>query len=260
MDRLLMHVGPSIGNRDVLLAGARENIGFATKDFVNAMKNSLDGLNLVMGADSSYQPFILPGSGTSAMESVASFLKEDDRILILTNGVFGNRWESIFSRYRVKYDIIRADAGESVTPEMIREKSEGNHYRMSFMTHVETSTGVRLPMDEIIDELRKNVELVTVDCVASAGGEPVDASRRGIDICLTASQKAIGAPPGAGLLVASARAMEHLSDDSLAGYSLNLNNWLPIMKGMAEGKGGYFATPPVNTVLFHGKGVFPHQG
>lgn len=249
MNRLLMHVGPSIGNRDVLLAGARDNIGFATKDFVVAMKNSLEGLKLVMGADDSFQPFILPGSGTSAMESVASFLKENDRLLILTNGVFGNRWEAIFSRYRVRYDIIRADAGDSVTPEMVRKQVEGNHYKMAFMTHVETSTGVRLPVDDILEVLKNSVDLITLDGVASVGGEHVDMSGRGIDICVTASQKAIGAPPGAGLLVASSKAMEHLSNDSLAGYSLNLMNWLPIMKGMQEGKGGYFATPPVNVVL-----------
>ncbi|AKA47981.1 septum site-determining protein [uncultured archaeon] len=249
MNRLLMHVGPSIGNRDVLLAGARDNIGFATKDFVQAMGDSLEGLRMVMGVGGKFQPFILPGSGTSAMESVASFLHEGDRVLIITNGIFGNRWEGIFSRYRVKCDVVGAEAGESVTPDMIREKTEGSHYRMSFMTHVETSTGVRAPVDSLLKELKKVSDLITVDGVASAGGELVDAEKRGIDICLTASQKAIGAPPGAGLLVASEKAMSQLADDSLAGYSLNLKNWLPIMKGMEEGRGGYFATPPINTVF-----------
>lgn len=249
MKRLLMHVGPSIGNRDVMLAGARDNVGFATGEFVQAMKHSLEGLRYVMGAGKGSQPFIIPGSGTSAMESVASFLKEGDRILILTNGVFGNRWEYIFSRYRVKYDVLRADPGESVTPEMIREEVGDTQYRMAMMTHVETSTGVRAPVDDLVAALRNNAELITVDGIASVGGEFADMEKRGVDIYLTASQKAIGAPPGAGLLVASEKAMAGLTNDSLAGYSLNLMNWLPIMKGMEDGKGGYFATPPVHTIL-----------
>lgn len=249
MNRLLMHVGPSIGNRDVLLAGARDYVGFATRDFVYAMQHSLEGLLKIMGAEAGYQPFILPGSGTSAMESVASFLKENDRLLIITNGIFGNRWESIFSRYRVKYDVIRADAGESVTGDMVREEVGSARYSMAFMTQVETSTGVRAPLDDLIAAVRNCSDLVTVDGVAGVGGEPLEAEKRGIDICITASQKAIGAPPGAGLLVASERAMGRLSNESLAGYALNLMNWLPIMKNMQEGKGGYFATPPVHAIL-----------
>lgn len=249
MNKLLMHVGPSIGNRDVVLGGARDNIGFASGDFVSAMKRSLEGLRTVMGVSNSYQPFILPGSGTSAMESVTSFLHEGDRILILTNGVFGNRWEGIFSRYKVKYDIIRADAGDSVKPEDVRARIGDTRYRMAVMTHVETSTGVRAPIPELVNAVRNNADIVTVDGVASVGGEIADAEKRNIDICLTASQKAIGAPPGAGLLVVSKKTMSELSNDSLAGYSLNLQNWLPIMKGMEEERGGYFATPPINTIL-----------
>ncbi len=249
MSRLLMHVGPSIGNRDVLLEGAKANIGFASPEFIRAMGDSLEGLRAVMGAGKSYQPFIIPGSGTSAMESVASFLHEGDDLLILTNGVFGDRWEAIFSRYRVKLDVIRAEAGESVTPEMVKERTSGKHYKMAFMTQVETSTGVRAPLDELLPVLKGMSDLITVDGVAGVGGEVADAEKRGVDIFLTASQKAIGAPPGAGLLVASERAMAGLDEKSLAGYSLNLMNWLPIMKGMAEGKGGYFATPPINTVF-----------
>lgn len=249
MNRLLMHVGPSIGNRDVMLAGAKDYVGFATKDFVNAMRHSLDGLLKVMGAGTGYQPFILPGSGTSVMESIASFLKENDRLLIITNGIFGNRWEAIFSRYRVKYDIIRAEAGMSVTGDMIRKETGSSKYKMAFMTQVETSTGVRAPLDDLIAASRERADLITVDGIAGVGGEPLDAAKRGIDISVTASQKAIGAPPGAGLLVASEKAMQQLSNESLAGYALNLMNWLPIMKNMQEGKGGYFATPPVHTIL-----------
>lgn len=249
MDKLLMHVGPSIGNRDVLLAGARSNIGFASREFVQAVADSLNGLRFVMGAGNEYQPFIIPGSGTSAMESVTTFLHEDDRVLILTNGVFGDRWEGIFSRYRLSCDIIRAEPGDSVTPAVVKEKTEGKHYRLAVMTQVETSTGVRAPIDDLIPILRNISDLVAVDGVAGVGGEKANAEKRGIDIFLTASQKAIGAPPGAGLLVVSPRAMSDMTETSLAGYSLNLMNWLPIMRGMEAGKGGYFATPPISTIF-----------
>ncbi|WP_201779444.1 hypothetical protein [Acidiplasma cupricumulans] len=69
-----MHVGPTMIDIDVLLAGVRNNTGFASPEFVTSMGNALNGLKYVMNAPD-YQPFILPGSGTMAMESVTSLLK-----------------------------------------------------------------------------------------------------------------------------------------------------------------------------------------
>ena len=247
--KILMHMGPSVGNYKVTLAGVTENVGFASPEFIAAMKESLEGVAEVMGAGSDHMPFIIPGSGTAAMESAVTFLRRGDRVLVLSNGVFGDRWLRIFERYPVKVDYLNARAGETVLPEDAGKFASVNKYRLTVMTHVETSTGVRSPVHELIHSVRASSDIVAVDGVASVGGENVSAKEWDADIVLTASQKAIGAPPGLGLLVVRKSLLGVDGNDRISGFFLDLNNWAPVMQGMLDMKGGYFATPPISTIF-----------
>ncbi|MEM3291727.1 MAG: alanine--glyoxylate aminotransferase family protein [Saccharolobus sp.] len=249
MDKLLLHVGPTTIKEDVLIAGLENNVGFTSKEFIEAFSNSLKGLRYVMGVSKNYQSFIIPSGGTSAMESVTSLLKPKDKILVVSNGVFGDRWEQIFKRYPVDVKVLRSSPGYYVTPEEVTEEVKKDNYKMVTLTHVETSTGVREPIKDVVSKIRKDVELIVVDGVSSVGAEEVKAEEWNVDVYLTASQKALGAPAGAGLLVLSPKALEFLNQDSIAGYYLNLKNWLSVMRSMEEGKPMYFSTPPVHVIM-----------
>ncbi len=62
----------------------------------------------------------------------------------------------------------------------------------------------------------------------------------------TGAQKALGAPPGVAILLASARAMQKReSMASLRAYYADLLRWKPIMDKPSL----YFSTPPVNEIL-----------
>ncbi|WP_210433943.1 pyridoxal-phosphate-dependent aminotransferase family protein [Acidianus brierleyi] len=245
--KLLMHVGPVTIDYDVLIEGMKGDVGFTSKEFVDAFQYSLKSLRKIMGAQENSQPFIIPGGGTSAMESVTSLLRKDDKILVISNGVFGDRWEKILSRYPVHVKTIRAKPGDYVTPDDIEKEVSKEHYNMVTMTHVETSTGIREPIYEVSKKIRNYVDLIVVDGVSSVSAEEVKMDN--IDVFLTASQKAIGTPPGAGLLVLSENAVSRLSDNSIAGYYLNLKNWIDVMKSMEEGRAAYFSTLPVHLIL-----------
>ncbi|MEM0279803.1 MAG: alanine--glyoxylate aminotransferase family protein [Metallosphaera sp.] len=251
--KILMHVGPVTIDYEVLAAGLRGDTGFTSQEFIYAMSYSLKFLRKLMGADQSYQPFIIPGGGTSAMESVTSLLRRGDKVLVVSNGVFGDRWKQIFNRYSVAVDVIKAEPGEYVKPDDVEKAVKEEKYTLVAMTHVETSTGVRAPIAEIAKRIRDKVELIAVDGVSSVGAESVKTKELSIDVYLTASQKAIGVPPGAGLLVLSERAVSRLSDESVAGYYLNLKNWIDVMRNLEDEKGSYFATLPVHLIFMLAK-------
>ncbi len=244
--KLLMHVGPTIINDEVLSAGHVNNAGFASPDFIDAMKNALNGFLYTVKSDN-YMPFILPGSGTLAMESMASFLRPNDNVLIISNGVFGDRWKAIFSRYKLNIDYLKAEPGKAVSLSEIERMKK--HYRLSVMTHVETSTGVRFNVNEASQILRNVSDLIVVDGVASISGENMEADKWDIDIVFTASQKALGAPPGAALLAISPEAVSELKDDSLAGFYNNLYAWKNVMTSILDGKSAYYTTPPVHIIF-----------
>jgi len=246
--RLLMHVGPVNIDLDVLLAGVKTNVGFTSKEFLEASSYVLKALKKLVGAGENYTSIMLPGSGTVAMEAVTSMLKRGDKVLVVSNGVFGDRWEYIFKRYPVQVDIIRAKAGDYVSSEELERFSKSN-YKLVTFTHVETSTGVREPIKDVIKTIRGSAEIIVVDGVSSVGAEEIKMKEWGIDVVVTASQKALGCPAGLGLLVLSPDAVNYISEDSVAGYFLNLKNWLQVMQNLEAGKPAYFSTLPVHNVL-----------
>ncbi|QIW25311.1 alanine--glyoxylate aminotransferase family protein [Sulfolobus sp. S-194] len=245
-----MHVGPVNILDRVLYAGLKNNVGFTSQEFVEAFQFSLKKTRELFQVDNRYQPFLIPGGGTSAMESVTSLLKEGEKVLVVTNGVFGDRWINIFRKYPVKVNVLSTEAGYYVEPETVEKEVKKDKYTLVTFTHVETSTGVRQPIKDSVKAVRDYVDLVVVDGVSSVGAEEVKAKEWGVDVYLTASQKALGVPPGLGILVLSERAIERLKDEkSIAGYYLDLRNWLSVMNSMENGKASYFSTPPVHTIL-----------
>ncbi|MEX1276370.1 MAG: aminotransferase class V-fold PLP-dependent enzyme, partial [Bacteroidota bacterium] len=97
---------------------------------------------------------------------------------------------------------------------------------------------------------KKHGALVIVDGVCATGGEVMHQDEWGIDVALTASQKAIGVPPGLALLVAGPKAMEKFKSRKtpVLNYYADWNEWLPIMQAYESRKPGYFGTPAVNLV------------
>ena len=92
--------------------------------------------------------------------------------------------------------------------------------------------------------------LAVVDGVCATAAEPMRQDEWGIDLALTASQKAIGVPPGLGLLVAGPRAIETFRKRTkpVGSFYSDWTEWLPIMQAYEGRKASYFATPPVNLV------------
>lgn len=72
----------------------------------------------------------------------------------------------------------------------------------------------------------------------------------GVDLALTASQKAVGVPPGLALLVAGPRAIEAFvrRRSPVGSYYADWSHWLPVMQAYEARTPSYFGTPPVNLI------------
>ncbi len=123
-------------------------------------------------------------------------------------------------------------------------------YKLLVTTHVDTSTGVITDVQGLAALSRKAGTLFIVDGVCSVAGEDLRMTEWGVDLALTASQKAIGVPPGLALLVAGPRALQAFKSrkSPVLNYYADWNNWLPIMEAYEARKAAYFATPAVNLV------------
>lgn len=249
--KLLMIPGPIEFEPEVLQPMSTPTTSHVAPDFVESFGNSLDMMKEVWLAPSG-QPFIVAGSGTLAMDMAASNLVEQgDHALVISTGYFGERYAELLKRYTDNVDMLKAEHGKVVPVDQIEDQFKKKNYKLLTFTHVDTSTAV-INDPRPIAELGKKYNVITIlDGVCSVAGEEIRQEEWGIDIAFTASQKAIGVPPGLALLVASQKAMKAWNNRKtpVANYYADWNNWLPIMEAYGNRKPAYFGTPAVNLVL-----------
>lgn len=243
---LTMIPGPTPVRDEILQQLARPTTSHLAPEFVQAYRDALTSLCRIVRAQSAH-PFIVGGAGTLGMEmALINLFEPDDRLLVISHGYFGDRWEQLATAFGFHCDVLRAEWGQTVPMADIVARLETETFRAVAVTHVDTSTGVTAALPELADLLRDRGPFLIVDgvCATAAIDEPFD--DLAIDVLLTGPQKAIGAPPGVALQVVSDRAMDHRKSLSrVQGYYADWARWQPVMENPAL----YFSTPPVNEIL-----------
>ena len=249
--KLLMIPGPIEFDSDVLAAMSIPTESHVSPDFIECFGQCLDSMLEIWQAPKG-QAFIVAGSGTLSMDMAAANLVErGDKVLVVSSGYFGERFDTIFRRYGAATKILEVAPGEHVSLEIIEKELQENEYKILSFTHVDTSTGVLMDAQSIGNLCRKYGVLSILDGVCSVAAEEINQEAWGLDVVLTASQKAIGVPPGLALLVASPLALKTWSTrkTEVANYYSDWTNWLPIMQAYQSRNGSYFGTPPVNLIM-----------
>lgn len=166
----------------------------------------------------------------------------------MTAGYFGDSFATCFSTYGASPTQLKAPVGSRPSLSAIGSALGEKPYKAITITHTDTSTGV-LSDIKAVAELVHRVSpdtLIVVDGVCSVGCEEIRFDDWGIDVVLTASQKAIGVPAGLCILMVSGRAIARFNARTTppSSYFASFANWLPIMRNYEARKPSYFATPP----------------
>lgn len=247
---LLMIPGPINFDPGVLRAMGAPTAGHTSPEFIALFGETLDWMKQVFLAPNG-TPFVIAGSGTLAMDLAASNLTEPgDRAIVISTGYFGDRMANILQRYGAEVTTLRAEVGDVVALDQIDAELARVKPKILALTHVDTSTGVAVDVRAITQLGRKHNALVVVDGVCSVAGMELQQDAWGVDVAFTASQKAIGVPPGLALVVASRLAIESFKkrESPVASYYADWANWLPVMEAYSARKPAYFGTPAVNLV------------
>jgi alanine-glyoxylate transaminase/serine-glyoxylate transaminase/serine-pyruvate transaminase len=247
---LLMIPGPIEFEPAVLAALGAPTTSHVAPAFIEAFGQALERLRQLFLCDDG-QPFVLAGSGTLAMDSAgANLVEPGDRVLVVNTGYFSDRFAAILERYGAQVAHVRVPVGDRPTLAEVDAALRGDRFKLMTITQVDTSTGVLADVPGLAGLARRYDTLCVVDGVCSVAGEELRMTEWGVDLALTASQKAVGVPPGLALLMAGPRAMEafHRRKAPVASYYADWANWLPIMQAYEARKPGYFGTPAVNLV------------
>lgn len=248
--------GPVEVSPAVLAAASGPPPGHLSPRLIEAFGSSLERMRQVWQADAGSQPFLLAGSGTLAMEAAAANLIEPgDRALVVSTGFFSERMVEILRRYGADVVQVTAPVGDAPSADEVREilgrSAPSTPFRALFATHVDTSTGVRVDPEPLCRLAREAGILSVFDGVCAAAGERFEMAAWGADLYFTASQKALGLPPGLALMVASEQALAVRSRRKCPPPPLYLdwNSWLPVHRAYEERRPSYFATPATSLVM-----------
>ncbi len=247
---LLMIPGPIEFEPAVLQALGEPTTSHVSAGFIETFGHVLEQMRDVWFSPSG-QPFVVAGSGTLAMDMAgANLIEPGDHALVVITGVFGERFAQLLERYGAKVTAIRAPLGQTVETAEIETALSEASYKLMTLTHVDTSTGVRSDAQAFGKMGRKHGVLTVLDGVCSVAGEEIRQDEWEIDVVLTASQKAIGVPPGLALLVASPRAINAFANRKapVPNYYADWEKWLTVMAAYEKRTPSYFGTPPVNLI------------
>jgi alanine-glyoxylate transaminase/serine-glyoxylate transaminase/serine-pyruvate transaminase len=249
--KLLMIPGPIEFTPEVLRAMGMATTSHVAPNFIEVFGQALERLRQVFLCPSG-QPFVIAGSGTLAMDvAAANLIEPGDKALVVNTGYFSDRFAEILERYGAAVTQVRAPAiGDAPTLAEVEAALEEGGYKLMTITHVDTSTAVGADVQGLAALGREHGVLVVVDGVCATAGEEMRQEKWGIDLALTASQKAIGVPPGLALVVAGPRALDAFRKRKtpVGNYYADWAQWLPIMEGYESRQPRYFGTPAVNLI------------
>jgi len=244
---LLMIPGPTNLDHRVAEVMSRSQIGHKDPKFIESFKQILD-LTRYLFVNYSGIPFVISGSGTIGMEAaIVSFIEPGDKVLCADTGFFGKRFVDLTRIHGAKVRVLPSDLGKHVDPKVVDETLSEGGYKAITVTHVETSTGLINPIEDIVKIARKHGVYSIIDSVCGVGGCELIFDKLGADIVITCSQKVIAAPPGATLLAVSKKAMDIIENRKthIQSYYMDLTRWKMFM----ENPKMYLATPSIQ-VLF----------
>jgi alanine-glyoxylate transaminase/serine-glyoxylate transaminase/serine-pyruvate transaminase len=243
--------GPIEFTPEVLRAMGMVTTSHVAPNFIQVFGQALERMREVFLCPDG-QPFVVAGSGTLAMDLAgANLVETGDRALVVNTGYFGDRFGALLERYGAEVTHVRAPAiGDAPSLGAVEAALQATRPKVMTVTHVDTSTAVRADVKSLAALGREYGTLVVVDGVCATAGEVMRQQAWGVDLALTASQKAIGVPPGLALVMAGPRAMEaYQRRETLVGnYYADWANWLPIMEAYGARSPSYFGTPAVNLV------------
>ena len=254
--RLLMIPGPVEISPAVQSAFSVPPSGHLSPDVIEAFGASLAMMRRVWLAPAASQPFVVPGSGTTAMDmAVANLIEPGDAVVVVNTGYFSDRVVAILRRAGAEVVDLTAVPGE--VPNVSRAEGAcadfaraGKKVKALFATHVDTSTGALCDPKPLAELARERGALSIFDGVCATAAERFEMEAWGADVYFTASQKAIGLPAGLALMVASERALAARDARRDAPpLSLDWHSWRPVMQAYEDRKAAYFATPPTNLIL-----------
>ena len=226
MEYLVMLPGPTNVPDRVMNAMLTHIINHRSDDFRRLYKTIVEKTQRVFQTQNDI--VLLTTSGTGAVEaSVINMIRKNDKAIIPVNGEFGTRLADLIDSWGGHAIRVTAPFGQNPQYSEIEDAFDRNKdIKAVYAVYNETSTGTTLRyMDKLSQLCSDRGAFFIADAVSILGGDELPVDKWNIDICVTASQKALAAPPGVSPMSISSRAKKHMQANPPPTQYLNLKRY-----------------------------------
>ena len=225
MRPILLNPGPVSLSESVRKAVARVDLCHREPEFFKLQDKVISGLLDVYQCDPAvWTAVLIGGSGTFALEAMmVSLVPTDAHVLVLENGVYGERLSKICGIHGIRSRALKAAWGEPIDLQALADLLATGDFSHVAAVHHETTTGRLNPVDEIADLCAKfNVHLL-LDAVSSFGAESIPFSNTSLLAVAATANKCLHGIPGLAMVLCRQSALQQ--DIEPRSLSLHLPAW-----------------------------------
>lgn len=239
---VLLNPGPVNVTERVRQALLKPDLCHREKEFTDLMQSIRSKLVRAFGIQNDYDAVLTTGSGTAALEmAVSSCLSEGRSMLVIRNGVYGERISAMAEAYGLNTLCLDTPWGEPPVLDSIEQALKQNpDIEVVALVHHETTTGLLNPVHEIGELAQKYNKRFLVDSISGLAGDALDFDRAGVDFCVGTANKCLQGFPGVSFVLVRKTELPRLAKIPERSHYFNLYK-----NHQAQEKGDTLFTPAV---------------
>jgi 2-aminoethylphosphonate-pyruvate transaminase len=172
-----------------------------------------------------FEPFLLGGSGTAAVESMLTSLVPDGgRVLLAANGYYSERIADILEVHRIPYTVARSPWLSPIDLDQVGAQLRAQSYTTVVAVHHETTTGRLNDVAALGEIAHAHGARLLVDAMSSFGADPVPMSS--LDAVCASANKNLEGLPGVGFVLVRRDLVEAARSYPRRTYYLHLPMYL----------------------------------
>lgn len=237
---VLLNPGPVNITDAVRQAMTLPDLCHREKEFSDLMASIRAKLLQAFHIEEEFTSVLVSGSGTAALEmAVSSSLTPGRSMLVIENGVYGERISKLCDVYNFHRHSIKLDWG--VPPNLddieniLKKQSD---IEVVSMVHHETTTGLLNPLQSVGELAKKYGKIFLVDCISSMAGDEMDFTS--IDLAVGTANKCLQGVPGVSFVFFRKRDLARLIKIPARTLYFNLTGY-----HKAQETGGLLFTPAI---------------
>lgn len=172
---VLLTPGPCMTSETVRQAAAIPDMNHRDPAFLELQREVKERLVSIYPGMSDWVVYMIGGSGTAAMEAMASSCIGDGPVLVLQNGYYSSRMREILEVHGIQHQCLSFDWLSPIDLHLVQTTLAQGQFKAVLVAHNETTTGRLNPVEKVGELAHRYGAVCLVDAMSSFGADSFDA-------------------------------------------------------------------------------------